>query len=352
MASRCVPPACPAELPHPSSRSVTPGVVASLVQPVAARLWQRSHRDEARALFEKVRGAAPETLIPGRELKPLLAALEASGLLGLHLVALFPQASLGFVDYYTMSSATLREGLQRFVHCIGVFVDAIPLSLVVEGDEARLVLRERNRPRLSRRLAEFFFGLVATRCREAVGPAMEFRSVSWIHPERDQQAACEAFFGAPNHFGCEEDALAFDASLLDCPLLTADPAVSLALDEHVRRLGDRARRDEFVEAVRVAVARTLPGAPKVSLLARALGVSTRTLQRRLSERGTHLQALLDEVRRERAVALLEDPKVPIATLAERLGFAESAPFFRAFRRWTGTTPAVFRSRKNGGDHGG
>ncbi|EYF05904.1 helix-turn-helix domain-containing protein [Chondromyces apiculatus] len=331
----------------PPLRSVSRGVVASLLHPIAARLWQRSDRQEAWALFEKVRAAAPEVLIPGRELKPLIAALEASGLLGVETVAYFPQASLGVVDYYTMSSATLREGLTRFVQCLKVFTDALPVALVEEGDLARFVLRERNRPRLSRRLAEFFFALVATRCREAVGPRMQFREVAWIHPEMDRKDACEAFFGAPNRFGCEEDALVFDASLLDCALLTSDPSVSLTLDEHVRKVGERARYDAFLEQVRAAVARSLPAAPKVSLLARSLGVSTRTLQRRLSERGTHLQALLDDVRRQRAIALLEDRSVPVALLAERLGFAESAPFFRAFRRWTGTTPAVFRARKDG-----
>jgi AraC-like DNA-binding protein len=71
-------------------------------------------------------------------------------------------------------------------------------------------------------------------------------------------------------------------------------------------------------------------------------MSPRTLQRRLASSGTSHRDLLDEIRRERARHLLSDRTLAIADVAGRLGFSETSAFFRAFRRWTGTSPQSYR----------
>jgi AraC-like DNA-binding protein len=76
--------------------------------------------------------------------------------------------------------------------------------------------------------------------------------------------------------------------------------------------------------------------------ARALGLSARTLKRRLDEEGTSFSAILDEQRRARALLLLRSPELSVDTIAERVGYSDIANFTRAFRRWTGTTPTAFR----------
>ncbi len=75
-------------------------------------------------------------------------------------------------------------------------------------------------------------------------------------------------------------------------------------------------------------------------LAQLLGSSVRTLQRELQERGTSHQALVEEIRSQRALQLLEEPEINVTEASYRLGFSEPSAFFRAFRRWTGTTPAA------------
>jgi AraC-like DNA-binding protein len=77
-------------------------------------------------------------------------------------------------------------------------------------------------------------------------------------------------------------------------------------------------------------------------LARQLNVSVRTLHRRLGQVGCAFGDLVDEARHRRAVALLRDPGLRTAAIAEDLGFAELSSFYRAFRRWTGRTPNVVR----------
>ena len=114
------------------------------------------------------------------------------------------------------------------------------------------------------------------------------------------------------------------------------------------------RRDRLlVQRVRQLLAAPLPGQPAHALpqhsaesLAALLHVSPRTLHRQLKEEGATLQGLKDEVRRTRAVELLHRTQRPIKQVAEAAGFENEKSFIRAFRGWTGQSPAEFRKQMN------
>ena len=82
--------------------------------------------------------------------------------------------------------------------------------------------------------------------------------------------------------------------------------------------------------------------PDKTLIASQLGMSERTLQRRLKEEGTSFQALLDRTRHYLARELLRNTRVPLTDVALQLGFSEPSTFFRAFKKWEGMTPGQFR----------
>ena len=82
----------------------------------------------------------------------------------------------------------------------------------------------------------------------------------------------------------------------------------------------------------------------LEVVAERLGMSARTLQRKLHASGTSHQELLDEMRRDLAVRYLREPGMAVCEVAYLLGFSESSAFHRAFKRWTGTTPSEFRRR--------
>lgn len=79
-------------------------------------------------------------------------------------------------------------------------------------------------------------------------------------------------------------------------------------------------------------------------MAARLKMSERSLQRRLADEGVTFDALLDEVRRVLSLRYLADPSIAIAEVAYLLGYSEPSPFYRAFRRWTGTSPSEMRTR--------
>jgi AraC-like DNA-binding protein len=152
------------------------------------------------------------------------------------------------------------------------------------------------------------------------------------------------------HFGCEvrfdapADLLVLDATALAEPFVTHNaellevitPGLEAALNEsgHARTLADD---------VRTALSQRICGErPAVEKVAKALGMSPRTLQRRLEELGTTYQRLLDDVRRRSARRLLTNTDLDSGEVAFLLGFEELNSFTRAFHGWEGTTPTRWR----------
>jgi AraC-like DNA-binding protein len=139
--------------------------------------------------------------------------------------------------------------------------------------------------------------------------------------------------------------LVFAASLLDLRFKSADPvAMQLARAQCERELAARVDAG-FPGRVRAAVSVDADaGFRSVVEVAHQLHVSTRTLKRRLAEHGTTFTEILDDVRRQRALLLVENRELSIGEVAARLGYTEVPNFTRAFRRWTGKTPAAYRVR--------
>jgi AraC-like DNA-binding protein len=145
-------------------------------------------------------------------------------------------------------------------------------------------------------------------------------------------------------FGRPLTKLVFDASVLTLPLVGADPALGSLLERQAAELlADSPRRGAFAGRVRSLIKEGLPGGEaRMDSVCRRLGVSARTLQRKLREEGTSFQELLEETQRALAEFYLRKPGVAICEISYSLGFAQPSAFHRAFRRWTGLTPKAFR----------
>jgi AraC-like DNA-binding protein len=125
--------------------------------------------------------------------------------------------------------------------------------------------------------------------------------------------------------------------------LLADEGLSVYLLEQLDELKARTSERSLVSSVRGAVADALPdGQPSKSRIARRLGMSERTLHRRLAEQGESFQDLVTRARREAAESLLRSGDHNLADVAFLTGFSDQSAFTRAFKRWTGETPAAFR----------
>lgn len=152
----------------------------------------------------------------------------------------------------------------------------------------------------------------------------------------------------PNlHFGAGEDRVVMDAAQWATPLPGGDAVLRSVLAEHAEILvNDLPDPDpEPLDDVSAALADALPrGRPELAFVAGQLGVSPRTLQRRLSEQGITWSSLLARTRFALAERLLADPALSVDEVAVLLGYAEASTFHRAFRQWTGQTPGAWRAR--------
>jgi AraC-like DNA-binding protein len=162
-------------------------------------------------------------------------------------------------------------------------------------------------------------------------------------PAPEVVAEYEAFFACPMEFGAEHDAFLVPHALARQRLPMANPALALESDAAVQSYLARFDGSLFADRTREAILQQLPsGEPQRATVARALGLSEKTLQRRLASENTSFANLVNEARVELARRYVLDPGLRLGDIAFRLGFAEQSGFTRAFKRWTGQSPAEFR----------
>lgn len=164
------------------------------------------------------------------------------------------------------------------------------------------------------------------------------------HPAPESLAAHEAYFGCPVHFGTDRDALLVSTETLQAPNKLGDTSISKFFDTHLEAELAKLEDDSSLDQrVRIRISRALSeGVPAISDIARHFGMSGRTLQRRLSERGYSYQTLVDESRRQLAERLLRQTEYSLAEVGFMTGFSEQSSFTRAFKRWAGQTPRSYR----------
>jgi AraC-like DNA-binding protein len=276
------------------------------------------------------------------------AAEQVTGdpMIGLRIAEDIRIGALGAYEYLLRNSPTMRSAIERAGRFERVLDDLTQITLVEDDEQAVLRFwREGGYPHPARGI-ECTFSVIVRICQELV-PSQRALEVRFRHRAPVDAAPYVRHFRCAVRFGAACDEVVFPCAVLDLPMLLADPLLGHVLEEHMQRLLDTLpTEDPFVRRARGALLRALADA-SASLpgLAAALRVSPRTLRRRLDEHGTSYKALLDELRRELAYHCIDTSDEPVDRIANRLGFTEPSTFYRAFKRWSGTTPALYRDRK-------
>jgi AraC-like DNA-binding protein len=272
---------------------------------------------------------------------------------GLHVAEVVHAGAIGLgifdlVDYATRASATLGAAIDRLARYAELLQEELlEIRLESDGGRARLVAGFIGMPPGSlRHAAEFVIATFLLRARRLIGRDFPPLEVELQHAAPASLGEHRRLFGPVVRFDRPVNAVAFDAALLDRPVVSADDRLCALLDRQAADILARLPRAEaFTERVRRAIYDLAAGgAVSSERVAARLGVTARTLQRRLRDEGETYQALLDSVRCEIAQHHLVERRVAISEIAFLLGFADVPAFHRAFRRWTGDTPAQARLR--------
>jgi len=178
--------------------------------------------------------------------------------------------------------------------------------------------------------------------RQILGPSTQVRVETTLDTNRARQLA-SLLSGYEVIAGCGRDAIILPAGILDRPLPLAD-AYALErwkqqCDALIARHADHRQGAGVIAAVRAAILRDPGHMPSLEEIARGLGISPRTLRRQLADHDSSFRSLVDEVRKLIAQDLLKTG-AGVADVAYRMGYADTASFIRAFKRWTGQTPGA------------
>ncbi|MCA9740932.1 MAG: AraC family transcriptional regulator [Deferribacteres bacterium] len=154
----------------------------------------------------------------------------------------------------------------------------------------------------------------------------------------------EAYFDCPVHFESDRDALLISGETLRTPNKLGDATISKFFESHLEAEVSKFEDENSLDRrVRSQVSKSLSeGIPHLSDIAKRLGMSGRTLQRRLADQGYSYQTLVDESRRQLAKRLLQQTDFSLVEVAFMTGFSEQSAFARAFKRWAGQTPRSYR----------
>jgi AraC-like DNA-binding protein len=197
------------------------------------------------------------------------------------------------------------------------------------------------------RALEFTFATSLLKVRALSRQALSPVRVDAAGPAPADASYLERFFDCPWRFETGHNRMLFDARSWQLPCLDADPSLLGVLEQHAQGLVSALEREpELVTQLRQLLTRSGP-ALSLGAAARQLGLSARTLQRRLAESGHVFADLADAVRQQLARRMLADRRIAIAEAAYLLGFADQSSFTRSFKRWTGVTPAAFRRTQLG-----
>lgn len=331
--------------------------IGALVLDAAVAAGASATALEARTGFRLAWAADPDARIPlalETALWDEAAAVTGDEAFGVHAAERLRPGVLDVLDYVVRAAPTLRASLERLARYNRLVHDLATFRLV--DVSSGLVRVEHSLPTAgavqSRHAAEFTLASLVVVGAQIAGEPVPAHAVEFHHAEPGAAALAELVrvLGVVPRFSRPVNAIELERALLDRPTPQADPALSRVLVRHAEALlrARPAPTERTADRVRRLLAAALPeGEDERTLqaIAAKLHMSERSLQRRLADESVRFDVLVDEVRRDLAARYLADPKVAIAEIAYLLGYSEPSAFHRAFKRWTGSTPAEVRQRR-------
>ena len=258
-------------------------------------------------------------------------------------------ASFNVVGFLLQSAPTLRGAFALVQTYQRLISDGGRFQTIAGADACWVVYHPRQgQLAFSPHQIEAVLAAVVVFARWVTGSALRPQRVQFSQARIGPQAGYREVFQCPVEFEQAFSGVLLANALLDAPLPQANAQLAAAHHQHAAaRLAALSRQDGLAQTLRVWIASQLhaPGqAPTRAQAARALGLTERTLARRMQAQGLSFSGLLDTLRRDAALQAVAQTTRTLSEIGQALGYAEPSVFNRAFRRWTGGTPGQWRRR--------
>jgi AraC-like DNA-binding protein len=246
-----------------------------------------------------------------------------------------------------MSHGHLADGLQSLARVAVTAVDRSQIDVDIGPDTASVVIHPGDRTFESSPHAVEYLSMAILRMLRRAYPDLDLREVDFRHVRASDVEEASRAFGAPVRFAAADNRLMFPVRELASHSRLGNPWVADQLTKLTAALAAQVTPFASLQDRVVQTARALLAAgvrPHRALVARRLGMSQRSLQRGLEAEGTTFRAVQESILRELVEALLSNPTLKLDAVAHSVGFGDQAAFSKAFRRWTGCTPARYRTQ--------
>ena len=273
--------------------------------------------------------------------------------MGIHIGQVIQPAHCGVLGYLVLSSSTLAEALGQFERYQLLLYGGSLGQASFEDDQLKFTWPQHERSlgvglsdeTLVYGLIHFVRIMVGTELAKAdTAHWLEQMSLRFVHTPTAPLADYRIEGIGDVRFEQPQLSLSLPLSVLSLPVSNRDPALFQLLNQQaealLKVLPDKG--DDFDAQVRDYLRKALPdGAPTLEGLASTLAVSSRTVHRRLAERGLNFATLLRQTREQLARQYLDEGRISLSEVAFMLGYSEQSAFSRAFRHWTGQTPRQY-----------
>lgn len=294
----------------------------------------------------------PQVRLPLRKFVTLIElASRATGddCFGAHLGQICSLRELGLPGYLATFAPTVEQALTSFARYYYLLGEATDVRFEKRGDRAAFTYTVQDPESWPRRQdAEQVLTMIRSLLEEWVGPSF-CPSQVWFEHERPPGAEeLTRVLGCPVRFDCPSNTLFFDVSLAGHANPRADARLFHLLGWFAETVIDDSRLPGTFGSFRhqvltsIATAANL-GNASIHSVARALGLESRTFQRRLRAERTSFRELYEEYQQNQAKKLLHRGELSEKEIAGELGYGSLTAFIRAFRRWHGMTPGQFRA---------
>ena len=247
-----------------------------------------------------------------------------------------------------LASDSVYDGLSRLVRFCKMISSVAELRMIESQDFVQLQLpgTDLSGPSCYAR-RDFGVALVVRMCQLNLGEFLSPVKVELERPTPTDPERWESLLASKVIFDCKSTSIYWSRSDIQEKLVTGDPALARINDEHAEAYIDTFLTHAISRSVvRKIISRLPDGPPDQDQIASDLAVSNRTLQRKLKEEGTSYNALLQETRMNLARKYLAQRQRSIVEVSYLLGFSEPSAFSRAFKRWTGESPARYQTTSN------
>ena len=295
--------------------------------------------------------ADPELYItPGEELKIFRRAISLipDPKMGLEIGKMHNVSAMTRVAIPAMFCETFLDALRMLFKYIELTQTYFKYELIVHNDLVITSYDELIEPGdLMRFLCERDMVSSYTLCNNILGTPLIMKEIRVTYPRPEYAKAYQDIFHCPIIFNADKYQTMWDKKFLSTRLPLANALTKNTYEEECKRAYARLHEQKStLDKIQQELLIQEEGVPSLEQLARRLNLSPRTLRRHLMTEGTSYKDLVKDLRKEKALDLLNTTNYPIEKIAIALGYSDVPNFYHAFKKWTGSTPSEYRKKKD------